>query len=47
MTYGTLMYLVKELKPFVIAKAIVFVKALLKPKKAIEVVFCQFVHGVN
>jgi hypothetical protein len=31
MTYGILMYLVKKLKPFVKSKAIMFVKASLKP----------------
>jgi hypothetical protein len=45
MTYGTLMYLVKGLQPFV--KPIMFVKAPLKRKKAFEVVLYRFVHEVN
>jgi hypothetical protein len=47
MTYGTLMYLVKELKPFVKSKAIMFVKAPLKCKKTIELALYRFVHEVN
>jgi len=45
MRYGTLMYLVKELKPFV--KPIMLVEAPLKREKAIEVVLYRFVHEVN
>ncbi len=45
--YGTLMYLIKELKPFVKSKVTMFVNAPLKLGKTIGLVLYWFADGVN
>jgi hypothetical protein len=47
MTYGTFMYLVRKLEPFVKFKVIMFVRAPLKFIKAIGLVLYRFAHGVS
>ncbi len=47
MTYGTFMYLVRKLEPFVKSKVIMFVRAPLKSIKVIGLVLYRFAHGVS